>query len=81
MVGVGGGIIYNPLLLSLGIPPQVSSATAMYIVLYNNFSASTQYIISSKLNWDFALWLSIFAIIGTILGLFVINGMVKKSGR
>lgn len=40
MVGVGGGIIYNPLLLSLGIPPQVSSATAMYIVLYNNFAAS-----------------------------------------
>ena len=34
-LGLGGGSIYNPALLSLGVHPKVSGATGMYLVLYS----------------------------------------------
>ena len=31
-LGLGGGAIFNPLLLSMGVPPKVSSASGMYML-------------------------------------------------
>lgn len=80
-VGVGGSIIFNPLLLSMGVSPIVSSATALYLVMFNTFVSSIQFIIIGTLNWQFAGFLSIFIIIGTVIGLSVINGYVKRTGK
>ena len=38
IVGIGGGVVYSPLLLELGIPPKVASSTAMMLVLYTSLS-------------------------------------------
>ncbi len=80
-VGVGGSIIFNPLLLSLGISPIVSSSTALYLVMFNTFVSSIQFIIIGTLNWQFAGFLSIFIVIGTITGLSVVNAYIKRTGR
>lgn len=32
--GLGGGAIFNPLLLSFGVPPKVASATGMYMIIF-----------------------------------------------
>ena len=80
-VGVGGSIIFNPLLLSLGISPTVSSATALYLVMFNTFVSSVQFIIIGTLNWQFAGFLSIFIVIGTLTGLSVISAYVKRTGK
>ena len=37
-VGIGGGTLYNPLLLMIGVNPQVAAASGMYITLYNTLS-------------------------------------------
>ena len=50
-VGVGGSIIFNPLLLSMGVSPIVSSATSLYLVMFNTFVSSVQFIIIGTLNW------------------------------
>ena len=34
-LGLGGAVIYNPALLSLGLHPKVASATGMYLVLFS----------------------------------------------
>ena len=34
-LGLGGGSIFNPLLLSLGCPPKVASATGMYMMIFS----------------------------------------------
>lgn len=80
-VGVGGSIIFNPLLLSMGVCPIVSSATSLYLVMFNTFVSSIQFIILGSLNWQFAGFLSIFIIIGTMTGLSVINAYVKRTGK
>jgi uncharacterized membrane protein YfcA len=45
-LGLGGGSIYNPVLLSLGVPPKTSSATGMYLVGYSTVAASFVYILN-----------------------------------
>lgn len=34
MLGLGGGVIFNPLLLDFGVLPAVASATGMFLVLF-----------------------------------------------
>lgn len=34
-LGLGGGSIYNPSLLAMGVHPKVSSATGMYLVMFS----------------------------------------------
>ena len=40
-LGIGGGMIFNPLLLELGMLPTVSSATGMYLVMFSSLSTVT----------------------------------------
>lgn len=44
-LGLGGGSIFNPVLLSMGIPPAVSSSTGMYLVLFTSIGSSITYTI------------------------------------
>ena len=45
-LGLGGGSIFNPLLISMGVPPKVSSATGMYLVTFSKISACLIYVLS-----------------------------------
>ena len=42
-LGLGGGVIFNPLLLSMGVPPKVSSATGMYLITFSKIVTSIIY--------------------------------------
>lgn len=43
-LGLGGGSIFNPLMISLGVPPQVSTATGMYMVMFSTGASTIQYL-------------------------------------
>ncbi len=34
-LGLGGGAIYNPILISMGVPAKVSTATGMYLIMFS----------------------------------------------
>ncbi len=80
-LGIGGGLIYNPLLLSLAIPPKVTSATSMYMVFYAALSSVIVYGVSGQLYYEYAGWFALLTIIGVVLGLYVIGEAIKKTGR
>ena len=42
-LGLGGGSIFNPVLLSMGIPPAVSSNTGMYLVMFTQVNTSIKF--------------------------------------
>jgi uncharacterized membrane protein YfcA len=44
-LGLGGGVIFNPLLLAMGVPPKVSSATGMYIITFSKIATCVIYLI------------------------------------
>jgi uncharacterized membrane protein YfcA len=80
-LGLGGGSIFNPLLLSLGLPPSVSSSTGMYLILYSTAASSIMYLINKMLAYDFAVWIGGWCCVGTIAGLKVMNYFTKKYER
>lgn len=49
-LGLGGGAIFNPMLLSMGMLPSVVSATSMYMILFSSSASSIIYIIHHLLN-------------------------------
>lgn len=35
VMGLGGAVVFNPVLLSLGVQPTVVAATGMYLIMYS----------------------------------------------
>ena len=50
-LGLGGGAIFNPVLLSMGIPASVSGSTGMYLVMFTTLGQSVTYILIGQLNF------------------------------
>jgi uncharacterized membrane protein YfcA len=80
-LGIGGGMIFNPILMDMGMLPQVASATGMYLVLFSSCSTILQFTIIGKINWDYAMWLCFWSSLGTVAGMTIIGRLVKRSGR
>ena len=80
-LGLGGGVIFNPLLISLGVPPKVSSATGMYLILFSKIATSVLYVVFGQLQMDYGLWIAFFSTIGAMLGLKGANWYMRKFKR
>lgn len=80
-LGLGGGSIFNPLLLSFGVPPKVASATGMYMIIFSTGASTLTYILNDMLIYTYGTWVGCFNIIGTIIGMALLNSVMKKLGR
>ena len=80
-LGLGGGAIFNPLLLSMGVPPAVASSTGMYMIMFSTAGSSITYIVFGTLNIPFGLWIGGWCAVASIIGLYVLNKVVKKFDR
>jgi uncharacterized membrane protein YfcA len=56
LLGIGGGLVLNPFMLTLGVDPQVSAATSSFIILSTSGIALLQFGLSHLLNVEYALW-------------------------
>ena len=79
--GLGGGSVFNPLMIELGVPPTVSTSTGMYMIMFSTFASSVIYISYGALNQEFALWLGFWSIIGIIGGIKMVDSLIKKYNR
>lgn len=79
--GLGGGVIFNPVLLTMGLPPQVSAATGLYLVTYSKISTSLIYFLNGQMNIFYALWLGLWAVVGGVTGAAATWLYMKLSGR
>jgi uncharacterized membrane protein YfcA len=80
-LGLGGGVIFNPLLLAMGVPPKVSSATGMYLITFSKIATCIIYFLYGELVMDYALWCAFVSSIGSIMGLASVNWYMRKFGR
>jgi uncharacterized membrane protein YfcA len=80
-LGLGGGSIFNPVLLSMGVPPTVSSSTGMYMIIFSTIGSSAIYLIFGLLNIEFALWIGFWTTLGSMMGLFLLNKITSKFNR
>ena len=81
MLGFGGGMILNPLMLEMGINPLVSSATSSVMVLFSASAATFSFAVSGRLNHQYALVYGGVCAVASIIGVAVISTSVRRSGK
>ncbi|OMJ79866.1 hypothetical protein SteCoe_20009 [Stentor coeruleus] len=81
LVGVGGALVVSPVLLKIGIRPEVLTATTSFLIFFTSTVSSLKYLISGKVNVLYGLWGLAFALIGSALGVFVIKAVVENYKR
>lgn len=80
-LGLGGGAIFNPLLLSMGIPPKVASASGMYMIIFATGASTMTYILNGMLDIGYGVWVGSFCVCGTYLGMKALDKIMKKFDR
>ena len=81
LFGIGGGIVKGPLMLEMGVLPEVSSATSATMILLTSSAATISYFIFSALNINYAIWLFFIGLIFTVAGQIGVDYLVKQYGR
>ena len=81
MFGVGGGFMYGPMLLMLGVSPLVSSSTCLYMILFSNGVSFFQFAVYGQLNYIFVGALGLFVLVGVVGGMLLIGTLMKKYKR
>ncbi|KAL6655849.1 hypothetical protein ACP70R_006675 [Stipagrostis hirtigluma subsp. patula] len=81
LLGLGGGFIMGPLFLELGIPPQVSSATATFAMMFSSSMSVVEYYLLNRFPVPYAVYFIIVAFIAAIIGQHVVRKLINWLGR
>lgn len=81
LLGLGGGFILGPLFLELGIPPQVSSATAAFVMIFSSSMSVIQYYLLGRFPVPYALYFIAVASIAALVGQHVVRRILSIVGR
>ena len=81
MFGIGGGIVKGPLMLKMGIHPQVSSASSACMIMYTSFSATTSFYVFGLLRMDYAVPCLLMGLSVTYIGQLGLTIIIKKLKR
>ena len=79
--GQGGGSIFNPVLIEMGVSPVVSGATGMYMVMFSALSSTTMFAMSNQLDFTYSIWLSFWSVLGICYGLRRVDNYIKLTKR
>ncbi|XP_010314287.2 sulfite exporter TauE/SafE family protein 3 isoform X2 [Solanum lycopersicum] len=81
LLGLGGGFILGPLFLELGIPPQVSSATATFVMIFSSSMSVIQYYLIGRFPVPYALYFVAVATVAALVGQHVVRKIISIVGR
>lgn len=79
--GLGGGVIYNPILLTMGLPPTVAGACSLFLVCYSKVASTVVYSLNGLMNWPYALWVGFWSCVGGLIGSILLIFYIKFGGR
>ena len=79
--GLGGGSIYNPAFLTLGVHPNVAGSTGMYLVMVSTINTCFVNFLNGYLHIYYALWIAAWSLVGSILGMASTDKVVKMTGK
>ncbi|OMO87083.1 Transmembrane protein TauE like protein [Corchorus olitorius] len=79
--GIGGGMFISPLLLQVGVTPEVTSATCAFMVFFSSTMSAFQYLLLGMEHIDTALTFSAICFAASVVGLVVVQRFIKELGR
>mmetsp|Transcript_7599 Transcript_7599/g.16336 ORF Transcript_7599/g.16336 Transcript_7599/m.16336 type:complete len:568 (+) Transcript_7599:131-1834(+) len=81
LVGIGGGIVFGPVLLELGLHSEAVQATSAVFVLLSSSIATVQFALLGHIMYQYVLWYGMVAVAGTILGQICTEYFLRLTGR
>ncbi|KAI3865151.1 hypothetical protein MKX03_029238, partial [Papaver bracteatum] len=81
LLGMGGGFIMGPLFLQLGIPPQVSTATATFAMTFSSSMSVVEYYLLKRFPVPYALYFLGVATLAALVGQNVVKRIISILGR
>ena len=78
---MGGGNIIGPVLLSLGVRPEVSTISSSFSIFISSGTAAAQYFISGEIQFDYAAFFFGISIIGSMAGILGLRKYAIKRNR
>jgi uncharacterized membrane protein YfcA len=81
LLGLGGGFIMGPLFLELGVPPQVSSATATFAMTFSSSMSVVEYYLLKRFPIPYALYFVGVATVAAVIGQHIVRRMIIVLGR
>ncbi|KAF4709205.1 hypothetical protein FOZ63_009441, partial [Perkinsus olseni] len=81
MVGIGGGILMNPIILDFGLNPQQGTATNAINIFAMSTSTALSYGMSGYFPGGDDMWIVVLPFVGGIVGKLVLKKIVAKTGR
>ena len=80
-LGLGGGFIYNPVQIGLGVAPSVAASTSMYMIMFSAIASTILLVIYGQVNMAYVLYLACSCGVGVILGMYFIGKLLKRWNR
>eukprot|EP00617_Octactis_speculum_P026621 CAMPEP_0185769210 /NCGR_PEP_ID=MMETSP1174-20130828/53437_1 /TAXON_ID=35687 /ORGANISM="Dictyocha speculum, Strain CCMP1381" /LENGTH=495 /DNA_ID=CAMNT_0028454193 /DNA_START=17 /DNA_END=1504 /DNA_ORIENTATION=+ len=81
MFGIGGGIVKGPLMLEMGILPQVAAATTATMIVFTSAAACVTYVSFGMLRYDYGIPMFCLGFFTTLIGQCGLNMIMKKNKR
>ncbi|EIE22493.1 hypothetical protein COCSUDRAFT_47913 [Coccomyxa subellipsoidea C-169] len=81
MFGVGGGIVKGPLMLEMGVLPDVAAATSATMIMFTAASASVVYLSFGGIPFDYGLATFLVGLIFTMVGQVTCYWLMKALDR
>ncbi|KAE8700416.1 putative Membrane protein-like [Hibiscus syriacus] len=81
LLGLGGGFIMSPLFLELGVPPQVSSATATFAMTFSSSMSVVEYYLLKRFPVPYALYFIAVATVAALVGQRIVRRLIILFGR
>ncbi|KAL2523976.1 Sulfite exporter TauE/SafE family protein [Abeliophyllum distichum] len=79
--GIGGGMLISPLLLQMGIKPEVTAATCSFMVFFSSTMSAIQYLLLGMEHIYGALIFAVICFTGSLVGLILVQRAIIKHGR
>ncbi|KAJ0262176.1 Sulfite exporter TauE/SafE family protein 4 [Hirschfeldia incana] len=76
LLGSGGGFVLGPLLLEIGVIPQVASATATFVMMFSSSLSVVEFYLLKRFPIPYALYLMSVSILAGFWGQFFIRKIV-----
>ncbi|GKY96259.1 hypothetical protein MPSEU_000585600 [Mayamaea pseudoterrestris] len=81
LFGIGGGIVKGPLMLALGVHPQVASATSACMIFFTSCTAAFSFMIFGLLTLDYAIAFLLIGFVSTCVGQSVLSLLMRRHQR
>ena len=70
-------MVLGPLLLEMGLIPEISTATSSFLVLFTSSSTTTQFFLLGMLKLNFTVYFWFISMFASFIGLFLLRKIVQ----